>query len=1054
MKHIAAGLVVWCIAVSDAYAQTEPSRVGQWAGPVNLPIVTIHMQVLPDGNVMAWGNSGVPPTDGGAPVRLWDPASSNPVFQGVTNPFVDVYCSSHTLLPDGRLLVIGGHIDANVGDEATTTFNPFTRTWSNGQPMGAGRWYPSATVLANGDVLTTSGDVDNIVGVNTLPQVYQTATGTWRDLTNARLSLPLYPWLHLAPNGKVFLSGPGPLTRYLDTSGSGEWTDVATTNYGANRREYQGTSVMYEPGKVLIMGGGGPATASAEVIDLNQAAPRWRNTNPMNFARRLLNATLLPDGKVLVTGGNSGAVYSDPTNAVFNAEIWDPATEVWTTMAAMKTSRLYHSTAVLLPDGRVLVSGGGADGAQGDIDHYDAEYYSPPYLFNGPRPTIDSAPNSASYGEVFTIGASDAGGISGVTLVALSGTTHEFNMSQRFVRLPFAATSEPNRYSAAAPAGPTLAPPGYYMLFVLNANGVPSMARMLLLGSSGTGNQAPVVNAGADQSISLPSSANLSGSATDDGQPGALTTIWSQVSGPGAVTFGNAAAPSTTASFSAAGTYVLRLTASDGAVTSTDDVTITVSTAGGNGLTGRYYNGINFNTLVFTRVDPTVDFTWGSASPGSGVQVDGFSIRWTGELAPAVTGTYTFSTVSNDGVRLYLNGQLIINNWTVHGTTTNTSAGIALQAGVRYPITMEYFENSGWGVSRLLWRPPGTSTTSAIPQARLFPSASPNQVPVVNAGADQTITLPSSANLSGSATDDGQPGPLTSTWSRVSGPGTVTFANAAAPSTTASFSAAGTYVLRLSASDGTLSSADDVTITVNAASNQAPVVNAGADQTITLPASANLSGSATDDGQPGPLTSNWSRVSGPGTVTFANAAAASTTASFSAPGTYVLRLSASDGTLTSTDDVTITVNAASSTGTGLTGRYYNGINFNTLVFTRVDPTVNFTWGSNSPGAGVQADGFSIRWTGQLRPAVTGTYTFSTVSNDGIRLYLNGQLIINNWTVHGTTTNTSAGIALQAGVDYAITLEYFENSGYGVSRLLWRPPGTTSMSVIPQARLFP
>lgn len=960
MKRIAAGLVVWCLAVSGASAQTDPSRVGQWTGPVSLPIVTIHMQVLPDGNVMAWGNGGVPPRDGGAPVRLWNPMSSSPVFQDVTNPFVDVYCSSHTLLPDGRLLVIGGHIDDHVGDDATTTFNPFTRSWSNGQSMGAGRWYPSATVLANGDVLTTSGDVDNIIGVNTLPQVYQTATGTWRDLTNARLSLPLYPWLHLAPNGKVFLAGPGPVTRYLDTSGSGEWTNVATTNYGVDRRQYQGASVMYEPGKVLIMGGGGPATRSAEVIDLNEAAPRWRNTTPMAFGRKLLNATLLPDGKVLVTGGNSGDVFSDPTQAVYNAEIWDPATEAWTTMAAMKTSRLYHSTAVLLPDGRVLVSGGGADGSAGDIDHYDAEYFSPPYLFNGPRPTIDSAPASASYGQVFTVDASDSTGISAVTLVALSATTHEFNMSQRFVRLPFSATSEPNRYSVSAPAGPTLAPPGHYMLFVLNANGVPSVARMLLLGSSGSGNQAPVVNAGADQAITLPSAANLSGTATDDGQPDPMATTWSKVSGPGTVTFGNAAAPSTTASFSAAGTYVLRLTASDGALTSTDDVTITVNAAGGNGLTGRYYSGTNFNTLVFTRIDPTVDFTWGNASPGSGVPVDGFSIRWTGELAPSVTGTYTFSTVSNDGVRLYLNGQLIINNWTVHGTTTNTSAGIALQAGVRYAITMEYFEASGWGVSRLLWTPPGQST-APIPQARLFPAASPNQAPVVNAGADQTITLPASASLNGSASDDGQPGALTTTWSRVSGPGTVTFGNPSAVSTTASFSAAGTYVLRLSASDGALSS---------------------------------------------------------------------------------------------TDDVTITVNAASGTATGLTGRYYNGTSFNTLVFTRVDPTVDFTWGNNSPGAGVQADGFSIRWTGQLRPAVTGTYTFSTVSNDGIRLYVNGQLIINNWTVHGTTTNTSAGIALQAGVDYPITLEYFEASGWGVSRLLWRPPGQTSMSVIPQARLSP
>jgi hypothetical protein len=962
MKRIAASLVFWCLLVAGAAAQTGPATVGQWAGPFSLPIVTIHMQMLPDGNVMAWGNGAVLPNDGRATVRLWNPSVTNPVFSEVPNPFVDPYCSGHVLLPNGHMLAIGGHIDANVGDDATTTFNPFTRTWTNRQRMGAGRWYPSATVLPNGDVLTTSGDIDTIIGVNTMPQVYQPSTGTWRDLTNARLSQQLYPWMHVAPNGQVFMSGPDPITRYLDVNGSGRWTDVATTNYG-NRRQYQGTSVMYEPGKVMILGGGGPATPTAELIDLNQAAPRWRYTNPMAFGRKVPNATLLPDGKVLVTGGNTGDVFSDPTHAVFNAEIWNPATETWSTMAAMKTSRLYHSTAILLPDGRVYVSGGGADGTDvGDIDHYDAEIFSPPYLFKGTRPTIDSAPGSIGYGEVFTLLATDAGGIRDVTLVALSATTHEFNVSQRFLRLPFAATSDPNRYSVSAPSSANLAPPGYYMLFALNANGVPSVARIVVVGN-GSGNRAPTVNAGADQTVTLPSGANLTGTASDDGQPGALTTTWSRLSGPGTVTFGNANALSTTASFSAAGTYVLRLSASDTALTSTDDVTVTVnSAAGGNGLTGQYFNGINFNTLVFTRVDPTVNFTWGNASPGAGVQADGFSIRWTGQLQPTVSGVHTFSTVSNDGVRLFLNGQLIINNWTVHGTTTDTSAGITLQAGVRYSITMEYFENLGYGVSQLLWRPPGATSSSAIPQARLLPSAS-------------------------------------------------------------------------------------------SPSNQAPTVNAGPDQTITLPASANLTGTASDDGQPGALTTTWSRVSGPGTVTFGNASARSTTASFSAAGTYVLRLSASDTALTSTDDVTITVNASSSTGTGLTGRYYNGINFNTLVFTRVDPTVNFTWGNNSPGTGVPVDGFSIRWTGQLAPTVSGTYTFSTSSNDGVRVFLNNQLIINNWTVHGTTTNTSAGITLQAGVRYPITMEYFENAGWGVSILSWTPPGQ-STAVIPQARLFP
>jgi len=195
-----------------------------------------------------------------------------------------------------------------------------------------------------------------------------------------------------------------------------------------------------------------------------------------------------------------------------------------------------------------------------------------------------------------------------------------------------------------------------------------------------------------------------------------------------------------------------------------------------------------------------------------------------------------------------------------------------------------------------------------------------NQPPVVNAGSNQTITLPASASLSGTVTDDGLPNPpatVTVTWSKDSGPGTATFANPASKTTTATFSVAGSYVLRLTASDSALSASATVTITVNAVPvNQPPAVNAGANQTITLPAAANLNGTVTDDGLPNPpgaVTVTWSKDSGPGTVTFANSAAKVTTATFSVAGSYVLRLTASDSALTASATTTVTVNAA---GTG------------------------------------------------------------------------------------------------------------------------------------------
>jgi hypothetical protein len=252
-------------------------------------------------------------------------------------------------------------------------------------------------------------------------------------------------------------------------------------------------------------------------------------------------------------------------------------------------------------------------------------------------------------------------------------------------------------------------------------------------------------------------------------------------------------------------------------------------------------------------------------------------------------------------------------------TTLDNSTGTSLRA-----YTLSYRAGSSGQFLTVKWtvQTAYSSFGNVTLQAATLDSVggSPsNQAPVVNAGADQTITLPAQASLSGTVTDDNLPNPpgvVTTTWSKVSGPGTVTFANANALSTTATFSVAGAYVLRLTASDSALFGSDDVTITVSSGSpsNQAPVVDAGANQTITLPAQASLSGTVTDDGLPNPpgvVTTTWSKVSGPGTVTFANANALSTTATFSVAGVYVLRLTASDSALSGSDDVTITVSSGS-----------------------------------------------------------------------------------------------------------------------------------------------
>jgi len=245
---------------------------------------------------------------------------------------------------------------------------------------------------------------------------------------------------------------------------------------------------MYSPGKVLILGGGpgkgpnydqpvGNPTATAEIIDLNVATPRWRYVSPMRYARRYPNATILPDGKVLVTGGTASPDWNNATDPVLATEMWDPVTGTWSTMASMDVPRALHSTAVLLPDGRVLSVGSGQPPATADRDRYEAEIYSPPYLFKGARPTIASAPMSVRYGQVFSVKTPNAERIQQVTLVRLSSVTHAFNQNQRFNRLQFTRTS--GELKVLIPTNRNRCPPGHYMLFLLNEKGVPSVARII-----------------------------------------------------------------------------------------------------------------------------------------------------------------------------------------------------------------------------------------------------------------------------------------------------------------------------------------------------------------------------------------------------------------------------------------------------------------------------------------------------------------------------------------------------------------------------------------------
>jgi hypothetical protein len=417
-------------------------------------VVSVHTQLLATGKILFWDYSGNS--------YLWDPATA--AITQPAQPGRNLFCAGNSSMADGKVFVPGGHIENNVGLQSASYYDPFTNAWTNVPDMNAGRWYPSSTTLANGDVLVTSGDTD--VGLNNdLPQVYQVGTNSWRDLSGANLAMVLYPRTFLAPNGIVFFATS--TSRYLDTSGTGTWTVVAN-KINAGTDNY-GSAAIYQPGKVIFCGGADPPTRNCETIDLTVPAPTWTAATPMSSPRRQLNVSLLPDGKLLATGGSSGAGFDNSTTPVLAAEVWDPATGLWNTLASATQYRGYHSCATLLPDGRVLSSGGDTSP--------NAEVFSPPYLFNGPRPTITSAPASVGVGQAFFVGTPNAASITKVTFTRLGNETHAFNWNQRINVLGFTQAS--GGLNVTAPSSANVSPPGHYLLWIINGSGVPSIAAIV-----------------------------------------------------------------------------------------------------------------------------------------------------------------------------------------------------------------------------------------------------------------------------------------------------------------------------------------------------------------------------------------------------------------------------------------------------------------------------------------------------------------------------------------------------------------------------------------------
>lgn len=458
-------------AATSAQIVGDPGRTGKWATPVDIGMAAMHAAVLPNGKVLFYGKVA---QDGlGSEAKLFDPANNS--FIDVTVPYLhNPFCGGLSFLPDGRLLGSGGEIslvpggETGEGTDKVSDFDWTTSSWSPLTPMANARWYPSNVAMPDGTTLVFSGRDARGERITQVEE-YEPDTDTWTTRPpSADQDLGgLYPRMLLLADGRVFEAGVNKTTLAFDPS-TNTWTRIDRFRIG--RRE-AGMSVLLSDLKT-VLAAGGSATQTAETIDMSQPAPMWQFTGSLNRMRNHGNLVLLPDGTALAVGGGNDPLPGGPSP---EAEVYDPATGTWTLLAPQQYERQYHSTAVLLPDGRVISAGG-----EGTLGATTVEIYSPPYLFQGPRPKIRSSPASIGYGGTFTVRSRQSSEIDSIVLMRPGATTHGFDESQRILSLDFVVDGQ--NLSVDEPANSTIAPPGYYMLIILKANGVPSVARFVLVG--------------------------------------------------------------------------------------------------------------------------------------------------------------------------------------------------------------------------------------------------------------------------------------------------------------------------------------------------------------------------------------------------------------------------------------------------------------------------------------------------------------------------------------------------------------------------------------------
>ena len=504
--------------VAALTAPLDRITLGEW-GPIIpwTPHIPVSAATLPDGRVLTFASSERTSFPG--PRRTygatWNPATGQFVeYNHLTH---DMFCGGIVMLRDGQVFVSGGNFAAI----ESSLFDWRANTWTREPDMNDPRWYNTMVALPNGRAWTVSG-----TGGSGTAERWDSTTGwsrqtgiNWNTVTAEPGYINIWhPFLMLAPDGRLIHFGPTDTMHWVSTDSSGSLINAGATVPGIHYPK-EGSWVMYNEGRILVAGGGanttpnvanegtGYSTNVAYTVDVRTGTPVVASVASMTHRRQFANGVILPNGEVMIIGGNTSGLQFVDTGAVLTPEIWNPTTGLWRSVADADVARTYHSFALLLPDGRVLSGGGGLsiDGTESSGDHRDAQLFTPPTLFNADgslatRPTLTTAPTNIGVATTFTVTGTPA--IQKFSFIKMSAITHSVNTDLRYLSLPFVETSAGN-YQITAHNNLNVMTPGYWMLFGLNAAGVHSVAKIIFVDSTGLvsistpGNQALYVGSAA-----------------------------------------------------------------------------------------------------------------------------------------------------------------------------------------------------------------------------------------------------------------------------------------------------------------------------------------------------------------------------------------------------------------------------------------------------------------------------------------------------------------------------------------------------------------------------